>query len=125
MKTYLFTVPIAPGKTETWKKYVKELTGARHDEHRRSREKMGIVKEQVFLQKTPKGDMCVVMLKGDNPQKALEYMASSNDAFDKWFREKVLIESHGLDVTKAMPINEQILDFDETPAHELAGSHRQ
>ncbi|HKK21915.1 MAG TPA: DUF6176 family protein [candidate division Zixibacteria bacterium] len=124
MKTYLFTVPIVPGKTETWKNYSKELTGNRHDEYRKSRQRLGITKEQVFLQKTPKGDMCVVMLQGDNPQKALEMMKTSTDPFDKWFRERILIESHGLDVSQPIPQNERVLDFDERPAMEYAGSHK-
>jgi hypothetical protein len=122
MKTYMFAVPVAPGKTETWKQYVKEMTGPRNDEYKKSRKRAGIKVEKVFLQQTAHGDMCVVMLGGDNPQKSLETMMTSNEPFDKWFREKVLIEAHGLDMSQPMPQNHQIIDYSETPSMEFAGT---
>jgi hypothetical protein len=122
MKTYLLTVPLAPGKTEAWKQYMKELTGPRNDEYKKSRKRAGIKVEQVFLQQTAHGDMCVVMLGGDNPQKSLESMMTSNDPFDKWFREKVLIEAHGLDMSQPMPQNQQISEYSETSTREFAGT---
>jgi len=122
MNSYLFAVPIAPGKTETWKNYVKEMTGSRNEDYKKSRKRAGIRTEQVFLQRTPQGDMCVVRLEGDNPIKSLETMIKSNDPFDKWFRDKVLIEAHGLDLSGPMPENESILNYFETPVREYTGS---
>ena len=122
MNTYLFTVPIAPGKTETFLKYVKEMTGPRNEEFKRSRQRAGLTSEQVFLQKTPQGDFCVVMLAGDNPQKSLETMLKSNDPFDTWFREKVVIDAHGLDLSQPMPDNQRILDYSGTPTREKVGT---
>ncbi len=124
MKTYLFTVPIAAGKTEAWKRYVDELKGPRNEEYRKSRKKAGIKVEQVFLQQTPYGDMCVVMLGGDNPQKSLESFVTSSDPFDKWFREKILIEAHGLDLSQPMPQNQHILDFQEVPIREFSADRK-
>ena len=118
MNTYLFTVPLAAGKTETWKKYVKEMTGIRNEEYKKSRKNAGIKAEQVYLQQTPHGDMCVVMLGGDNPQRSLETLIKSSDPFDKWFREKILIEAHGLDLSQPLPTNQHILDYHETPIRE-------
>jgi hypothetical protein len=118
MNTYLFTVPLVAGKTEAWKNYVKEMTGPRNEEFKESRRRAGIKIEQVYLQQTPHGDMCVVMLGGDNPQKSLETFMKSTDPFDKWFREKVLIETHGLDLSKPMPQNQCILDYHEVPTRE-------
>ncbi len=122
MKTYLFTVPIAPGKTQTWKKYVKEMTGPKYDEYRKSRTKAGLKGELVYLQETPMGDVCVASLTAENPQKSFEYFLTSNEPFDKWFREKILIEAHGLDLSKPMPQNEQILDYSETGTREYTKS---
>jgi hypothetical protein len=34
---------------------------------------------------------------------------ASTDPFDKWFRDKVLIETHGMSPTAPPPMNEQIL----------------
>ena len=122
MNTYLFAVPLAPGKTETWKNYIKEMKGPRNAEYKESRKKAGIEVEQVFLQQTPHGDMCVVRLEGDNPQKSFESMIKSNSPFDKWFREKVLIEAHGLDLSQPMPKNQCVIDHHEFPAREFAGT---
>ncbi|PWB70056.1 hypothetical protein C3F09_09755 [candidate division GN15 bacterium] len=124
MKTYLFAVPLAPGKTETWKNYVREMTGPRNEEYRQSRKRAGIEVEQVFLQQTPRGDMCVVMIKGENPRQSFERMRTSNEPFDKWFREKILIEAHGLDLNQPMPENQQVLEYYEVPIRETAGSRR-
>ena len=120
MKTYLFTVPLAPGKTEAWKKYMKEMTGPRNEEYKKSRKRAGLKVEQVFLQQTPHGDMCVVMLGGDNPQKSLESFMKSTDPFDIWFKEKVLIEAHGLDLPQPMPQNQQIIEYSESSVKEFA-----
>ena len=124
MKTYLFTVPIAPGKTEAWKNYVKEMSGPRNEEYRNSRKRAGLRTEQVYLQQTPHGDMCVVMLGGDNPQKSLETFMTSADPFDKWFREKILIEAHGLDLSQPMPQNQCILDYQDTSTREYVETRK-
>ncbi len=124
MKTYLFAVPLAPGKTETWKNYVKEMIGPRFDEYKQSRKRAGIEVEQVFLQQTPNGDMCVVALKGENPRQSFERMVKSNDPFDRWFRDKILIEAHGLDLNQPMPENQQIVEYYEVPIRETTGTRR-
>ena len=124
MNTYLFTVPLAPGKTQAWKNYVKEITGPRSEEHKKSRMRAGVTSELVYLQQTPHGDMCVVMLGGENPTRSFELLVKSSDPFDKWFREKILIEAHGLDLSQPMPQNERILDYRETPTREYAGSKK-
>ena len=104
MSAYLFTVPLVAGKTDTWKEYMKEMTGPRHDDYVKSRKKLGIGVEQVFLQQTPKGDVVVVRWETDNPQRVFENFAKSNDPFDKWFRDKTLIECHNMDCTSSDPI---------------------
>lgn len=116
MNTYLFTVPLAEGKTEAWKKYMEEIKGPRFDEYKKSRQKIGLKTEQVFLQQTPQGDACVVMWETDHPEKVFEAFAKSEDAFDKWFREKVLIDAHGMDLSQPVPINHHALTYRETPA---------
>jgi hypothetical protein len=35
----------------------------------------------------------------------------SDAPFDKWFRDKVFVEIHGMDLSKPMPMNELMLDF--------------
>jgi hypothetical protein len=124
MSVYLFSVPLAAGKTDTWKKYMKELTGPRHDDYVKSRKRLGLEVEQVFLQQTPHGDMCVVRWETDNPQQTFETIAKSDEPFDKWFRDKVLIECHDMDLSQAMPMNKQVVDLQVTPTREFAGTQK-
>jgi hypothetical protein len=112
MTNYSFTVPILPGKTEAWRKHIQEMLGTRREEYNQSRQRLGIRSEQVWLQHTPMGDMCVVSMDTDNPRKVMEGFMTSNDTFDKWFREKVLIECHGMNPSEpAQPPNEQIVNY--------------
>jgi hypothetical protein len=112
MRTYAFAMPLLPGKTETWLGYVNEITGPRKEEWKMSRQKLGVKTEQVWLQNTPMGDVCVVRLETDDPSKFFENMMKSNDLFDLWFKEKVLIECHGLKAGQAMPpLNKQVLSL--------------
>ena len=122
MNTYLIAVPIKAGKTEAWKSYMKEITGPRFEEYKAARKKAGIKKEKAYLQHTPQGDMAIVMLGGDNPRKALESFLTSNEPFDKWFRETVLTEIHGMDPSQSIPANEQYIDYHEVPAGEVVGA---
>ena len=110
MQTYAFANPIQPGKTETWKGYVQEMTGPRKAELQASRKRVGLSKEEVWLQSTPQGDMAVVYWEADDIGKVFEGFMTSTDPFDKWFREKILMEVHGMNPSGPMPpMNTQIL----------------
>jgi hypothetical protein len=117
MRTYAFAMPLLPGKTETWLGYVNEITGSRKEEWKMSRQKLGVKTEQVWLQNTPMGDVCVVRIETDDPGKFFENMMKSNEPFDLWFKEKVLIECHGLKAGQAMPpLNKQVMSLQVSDA---------
>ncbi len=118
MSIYLFSVPLVPGKTENWKNYVREMQGPRNDEYKKSRKRHGLISEQVSLQQNPDGDIVVVRLKGENPQRSFENMIKSQDPFDTWFRDKIMIECHGFNMSTPIPQNTLILDYRETPVRE-------
>jgi hypothetical protein len=87
--------PILPGKTAAWRSWMDELDGPRHGEFVASRQRAG-VHERTFLQSTPMGDLVIVTLEGDDPERSFGEMMSSEDAFTTWFLEKAK-EIHGLD----------------------------
>ena len=110
MPSYAFTNPIKPGKADAWKKYVAEMTGPRKDALAASRKKAGLAKEQVWLQSTPMGDMAVVYWEAPDIGKVFQHFLTSTDPFDVWFREKVLVEVHGMDPSAPPPpMNELVL----------------
>ncbi len=111
MTNYAFSIPIVKGKTDTWKKYVQEMLGNRRDDYNKSRQRIGLRLERVWLQKTPQGDIAVAYWETDNnPRTVFEHFMKSEDTFDKWFRDKILIECHGMKPNEIPPINDIILD---------------
>ena len=98
-----FAFPILPGKTDAFKKFTQELSGARKAEHAASRKRLGVKQETVFLQPTPMGDMAVVVTDGDKSfAQTSQAIAMSKDPFDVWFARMVK-EIHGVDVTQPPP----------------------
>jgi hypothetical protein len=93
--------PIPAGKTEQWKKFISELTGARKAEFAASRRSLG-VRERTFLQQTPHGDMVLVTLEGDYPETAFAEFGKQTDPFAVWFKQQVR-EIHGMDLSAPPP----------------------
>jgi hypothetical protein len=102
--------PIAPGKTEDWRRFVGELKGARHAEYIASRKGLGL-RERTFLQATPMGDLVIVTLEGDNPGQAFGRFVNATDPFTLWFLGRVK-EVHGIDLKQAAsgPMPELVVD---------------
>ena len=111
MAYYAFTTPVLPGKLDAWKSYVEEMIGPRKEEHNESRKKAGLTVERVWLQHTSMGDFAVVYWEAEDISKVFEVFMKSDSPYDKWFREKIFVESHGMDTTQAPPMNEMVLDF--------------
>jgi hypothetical protein len=102
--------PIAAGKTDRWKRFIKELKGPRFKDFKASRKKAG-VRERTFLQKTPMGDFVVVTLRGKDPASAFAKLGKGKDAFTKWFMAEVQ-EIHGMDLSAPPtdPLPEMVID---------------
>ena len=102
--------PIAPGKTDDWKKFIGELNGAKRADFVASRKSIG-ARERTFLQPTPMGDLVVVTLEGDDPAQSFGKFVSSTDPFTLWFLGQVK-EIHGVDLTQAAsgPMPELVID---------------
>jgi len=110
MPSYAFANPVLPGKVAAWKGYVAEMTGARAAEYQASRQRVGLTTERVWLQQTPHGDFAVVYWEAADIGKVFESLMTSQDPFDQWFRDKVLVGVHGMDpAAPPPPMNEPIL----------------
>jgi hypothetical protein len=95
-KLITMVVPILPGKTALWRKFVSEPNGIHRDDYVASRKVLN-VHERTFFQQTPMGDMVIVTLEGTDPEEAFKNFASANDDFTKWFVKEVM-EIHGFDL---------------------------
>lgn len=106
-----FVVPLLPGKTETDRAAMTSCwNGDRQADHERSRKNLGITREAMFIQSTPAGDLAVVYFEADDVEAAFVGMATSDDSFDRWFRDHVRAV-HGINVEDGFPPPEQVLDF--------------
>jgi hypothetical protein len=105
-----FTIPILPHKEELDRQTMEELVGSRRDEFEASRKRLGITKEAAWHQETPNGTVAVVCLEADDLGTAMQGIASSQEPFDVWFRER-MAEIHGVHLAEPAPPPQQVLDF--------------
>jgi hypothetical protein len=111
MAVFLGAFPVLPGKEGEPRKFAQE-TLERRDEFDASQRRLAITKEEWALQQTPMGSMVIVRFDAPEIAAAFAGLAESNDAFDVWFRERVL-EITGVDLAAPSddPLPEIILDW--------------
>ena len=109
-KLFAITVPILPGKTNQWKKFITDLNGKHYEEFAESRKRLG-VRERTYYQTTPQGDFVIVTLEGNEPQTAFTEFAKTDDKFTQWFSKEVK-EIHGFDMSNPPqgPLPELVID---------------
>jgi hypothetical protein len=114
MATWATVGPVLPGKTDDVKKIPVHLKEHK-SEYEESRKRAGITMERVYLMSTPMGDFVIAYGEGKGFEEAGKSFATSDLPIDKWFFQK-LKEVHGIDLSQAPPMIEQILSYvDETP----------
>ena len=95
-KFLAMAIPILPGKEQEWAKWHHELKTTHYREFVASRKRLG-VRERVFLQHSPTGDVVIVLLKGDDPAAALSQFGTGDDEFTRFFADGVM-RLHGFDI---------------------------
>ena len=95
MECITWFAPILPGKLDEWKSIIEEIQGPRKEEHRRSRERMGLTREVVSHMPTPQGDFVCLFHESEDLAASFQSVADSDDPHDQWFREKIQ-EVHGI-----------------------------
>ena len=98
-----FAAPILPDKLDAWKAWTAELTGPRKAEFDDMNARHDLTAHRGWLQQTPDGNqMALVVLDGPGADAFMGAIATSDNAFDVWFREHVA-EVHGMDLSGPMP----------------------
>ncbi|MCO5176549.1 MAG: DUF6176 family protein [Thermomicrobiales bacterium] len=97
MDQICFAVPILPGKVDVARAFMTELETERKADYDRSERRIGITKEVWFLANLPSGEHFVAYMESENFAQALQMFSQSQDAFDRWFKER-LAEATGLDL---------------------------
>jgi hypothetical protein len=89
MPAKMFIMPVPAGNTEALKAAFAEMAGSREGQCVANRGVMGVTREYVCLQHTPQGDVIVVYIEGDNPDKARERMLGSDSEYARWIASAV------------------------------------
>ena len=109
MAALAFVASILPGKQEALRRFYQALEGSRCPQYEELHKRLRITKELVWLAETPQGDMAIVYVEADSPERMIPDLAASQLPFDCWFKEQ-LLELYGLDVQKhrAKQLNELV-----------------
>jgi hypothetical protein len=111
MPTIGFVAPLLPGATQTDREVMASCwTGDRRAAYADSRRRAGITRESVWHQSTPLGDVAVIVTEADDLDIAFSTLATSDDPFDKWFRDHVRAV-HGFSLEDGFPPPELIFDY--------------
>jgi hypothetical protein len=112
MQSVAFAVPLLPGQTEANRTALTSCwTGARREAFQDARRRAGIVREAVWIQPTPRGDVGVVYVEADDLAAAFTMLGTSSEPFDRWFRDHVR-RVQGVALEHLFPTTELVLDFD-------------
>jgi hypothetical protein len=111
MAAIAFVAPILPGKLEAWRRFNQETLGRWREAHDAANQRDGITRERAWLQQTPEGDMAIISLEVDDPERMFQSMATANSPYDAWFRQQ-LLEIHGLDLAAPSEGPISLLEFD-------------
>lgn len=99
METVFVLLPILPDKVEAWRRLCQEVAGTRREQYEASRQRLGVVHEQVSLLRLAHADVAVLAIEAADPERALAALASSTAPFDRWFRRK-LLDVHGFNLNQ-------------------------
>jgi hypothetical protein len=112
MQSVAFTCPLPVGRTDAVRAaLVSCWTGAHREAYQDARRRAGIVRESVWIQPAPGGDLAVVYLEADDLATAFTVLGTSAEPFDRWFRDHVR-QLPGAVLGDVFTIPELALDFD-------------
>ena len=96
MPIVVIALPILPGQLDGWRAFCQEMQGPRRAELEESRRRLGVTRELAFHQPTPQGDLAIIVIEAEDPQRFAQGFAASDQPFDRWQTERVR-ELHGID----------------------------
>ena len=107
-----FAVPLLPGQAEAVRIALASCrAGARKEACQDARRRAGIIREAVWIQPGPGGDVAVVYLEADDLAAAFTIWGTSAEPFDRWFRGRVR-QVHGIALEDGFTAPELVLDYD-------------
>ncbi len=114
MQSVAFAAPLLPDQTEADRIALASCRdGARKEAFEDARRRAGIIRESVWIQSARGGDVAVVYLEADDLAAALTVLRTSQEPFDRWFREHVRhVQGVAVEAGATSTTPELVLDFD-------------
>jgi hypothetical protein len=111
MQSVAFAVPLLPGQAAANRIALASCqAGARKEAYRDARRRAGIIRESVWIQSGPGGEVAVVYLEADDLAAAFTIWGTSAEPFDRWFRDHVR-QVHGIAWDDGFTAPELVLDY--------------
>jgi hypothetical protein len=111
MQMIAFAMPLLPGMTDVDRDaLISFQNGERQADYEASRRSATITRESSWIQTTPMGDLAVVYIEADDLGAAFATLGSSDEPFDRWFRDHVR-QVHGVSLADGFPPPEMVLDY--------------
>jgi hypothetical protein len=111
MQSVGFAVRLLPGQAEAVRVTLASCqAGARKEAYQDARRRAGIVREAVWIQPAPDGDVAVVYLETDDLATAFTILRTSAEPFDRWFRDHAG-RVHGIAWEDGFTAPELVLDY--------------
>ena len=102
-----FTFPLRTGTGSAIRAFAEQAFHHRRFEHHVSRRRLGLTREQLWLQ----GDLLVFYLEGDHPRDAYEEFAGSTSVHDIWLRSQLReLFSEGFELESPLPAIRTVSD---------------
>ena len=106
-----FAVPLLPGQAAADRITLASCQAGGAQGGLPGRPAPGIIREAVWIQPGPGGDVAVVYLEADDLATAFTILGTSAEPFDRWFRGHVR-QVHGIALNQGFTAPDMVLDFD-------------
>jgi len=111
VQSVAFAVPLLPGQAGAVRVALASCwSGAREEAYQDARRRAGIVREAVWIQPAPGGDVAVVYLEADDLATAFTILGTSAEPFYRWFRDHAG-QVHGIAWDEGFTAPELVLDY--------------
>jgi hypothetical protein len=118
MSSIAVALPILPGKTAEWQRFIGDLTTQRRAEVDAFHRRFGLTHANWYLNQTPGGAMAHVVLEVPEADGAFAQWAQSQDPFDVYFKSEVG-QLYGLDLNQppAGPAPQMVYEYRADNGH--------
>ena len=97
----VLVLPILPGKSEAWRRFIQEIQGSRRSDYEASRRRLGMFAERTWISTTAQGEQAIIIIEVEDPEQSLRELSNSETPFDVWFRQQI-IKLNGVDLRQAL-----------------------